>query len=189
MAKDAARYAAKRYTHLAQTSSLVCREVVDDRFSKQTDQQMLFIVADVTKRLLFPTAGQQTHEYRGIDIVLNISAPRNPQEFARVMAHGGLLIIVIPMPDHLAQLRSEFGLLNIEEAKREKIVVQLERDFQLAKSRVIRSTVELKTVDLHNLIHMTPNHWHLSNKIQSQIESKPQFTTTFNFEMLQFRKI
>ena len=51
------------------------------------------------------------------DVILNVFAPRNPAEFARVLRQGGLLVVVVPTPSHLAELRAYAGLLDVPSGK------------------------------------------------------------------------
>lgn len=68
--------------------------------------QLFFVVADVKQGLVLVD--------NAFHAILNIFAPRNPAEFARVIAQSGILITVIPAPEHLLSLRSALGLLSIE---------------------------------------------------------------------------
>jgi 23S rRNA (guanine745-N1)-methyltransferase len=77
----------------------------------------LFVVADVQEGL--PVAGSKMH------VLLNIFAPRNIPEFARVLTPGGLLLTVIPSPKHLLELRTALNMLEIEEHKLERLVERL----------------------------------------------------------------
>ena len=55
------------------------------------------------------------------DLLLNLFAPRNPAEMARVLRPGGTLLTLIPAPAHLAALRRAYGLLAIETDKRARV--------------------------------------------------------------------
>lgn len=52
-----------------------------------------------------------------IDVVVNVFAPRNAEEFARVLSPGGKLLVVTPLPGHLAQIRSVASLLDVPQQK------------------------------------------------------------------------
>ncbi|GAB3285605.1 methyltransferase domain-containing protein [Sinomonas notoginsengisoli] len=56
-----------------------------------------------------------------INAVLDVFAPRNLPEFARVTRRGGLLLAVTPLPGHLAELRSRLPLLAVPEGKAEEL--------------------------------------------------------------------
>ena len=49
-----------------------------------------------------------------IDAELCIFAPRNRDEFARIMNPDGILVVVTPLPDHLQQLRARTGMIGIQ---------------------------------------------------------------------------
>ncbi|MGO8949014.1 MAG: putative RNA methyltransferase [Ktedonobacterales bacterium] len=107
-----------------------------------------FIVADIKARLPFVTAG--------LEVLLNVFAPRNPAEFARVMLPGGLLLVVIPRPDHLEELRAYLPLLNIEAQKRERVLAQFAGAFSLVETRELRYRLSLDAEAVTWLLAMTP---------------------------------
>lgn len=51
------------------------------------------------------------------DLIINVFAPRNPAEFARVLRHDGLLVVVVPTARHLAELRASGALLDVPAGK------------------------------------------------------------------------
>ncbi|WP_353827517.1 putative RNA methyltransferase [Agromyces sp. SYSU T0242] len=59
------------------------------------------------------------------DVILDIFAPRNPTEFARVLRPGGRLVVVVPRASHLAELREEGTLLDIPAEKAAAVADQL----------------------------------------------------------------
>ena len=61
--------------------------------------------------------GRFPYRAASLTTLLNLFAPRNPAEFARIVAPGGLLAIVIPMADHLHELRAALPLLGIQAGK------------------------------------------------------------------------
>jgi 23S rRNA (guanine745-N1)-methyltransferase len=56
-----------------------------------------------------------------VDAVLDVFAPRNLPEFARVTRPGGLLCVVTPLPGHLAELRRLLPMLDVPEGKAEAL--------------------------------------------------------------------
>jgi len=60
-----------------------------------------------------------------IDTVWCVFAPRNPQEYRRVLAPGGELHVVIPAPDHLIELRDAGAVLGLQQEKETRLVEQL----------------------------------------------------------------
>jgi 23S rRNA (guanine745-N1)-methyltransferase len=59
------------------------------------------------------------------DVILNVFAPRNPAEFARVVARDGSLLVVVPRPDHLSELRAATDMLSVPEGKAVHVEQQL----------------------------------------------------------------
>ncbi|MDR5700125.1 class I SAM-dependent methyltransferase [Agromyces aerolatus] len=51
------------------------------------------------------------------DVLLDVFAPRNPREYARVLRPGGALIVVVPTAAHLLGLRESAGMLDIPGGK------------------------------------------------------------------------
>ena len=58
-------------------------------------------------------------------VVLSVFAPRNAAETARILAPGGLLVVVTPTPDHLHELVEPLGMLRVDDRKGERLAAQL----------------------------------------------------------------
>lgn len=89
-----------------------------------------------------------------------IFAPRSPFEFARVLEPGGQLIVVTPLPEHLARLRETAGLLGIDPDKDRRLADLAERGFTLVAEREHRATVTAEPARVADLIAMGPNAFH-----------------------------
>ena len=59
------------------------------------------------------------------DFALNVFAPRNAAEFARVLKPHGRLIVVVPTDAHLQELRRSGALLDVPAGKSERVAEQL----------------------------------------------------------------
>ncbi|GAA4375534.1 methyltransferase domain-containing protein [Agromyces bauzanensis] len=59
------------------------------------------------------------------DVVLNVFAPRNPSEFARILRPGGRLVVVVPHVHHLRELRELGLLLDVPAQKAETVTDRL----------------------------------------------------------------
>ena len=137
-----------------------------------------FVVADVWHKLPFVDDS--------ISVLLNLFAPRNPAEFARALAPGGLLLIVIPQPHHLQQLRQQLGLLNIEAEKQKKIVAQMADLFKLQAVHPLAIEMDLADEALANLVQMTPNYWHWTTAVQEKLTQLNHIQVTAAFDILTF---
>jgi len=113
------------------------------------------IAADSRGRLPYRAASLTT--------LLNLFAPRGSAEFARVVAPGGLLAIVIPTADHLRELRAALPLLGIQTGKRAAILAQFVGAFALTETALLDFTLDLAEEDAADLLHMTPNAHHLTD--------------------------
>lgn len=110
------------------------------------------VVADVWRGLPIRTGA--------IDVLLCVFAPRNAVEFARVLSSDGHLVVATPAPDHLAGLRSHYGLLGLEDDKQAKLVAGLADRFRLAGSGTVRAGSVLEPPLVDDLIGMGPNAHH-----------------------------
>jgi 23S rRNA (guanine745-N1)-methyltransferase len=121
-----------------------------------------------------------------VGVILNVFAPRNSVEFARVSVRGGLLLVVIPHPDHLANLRSALDLLDIETDKRERVVEQMSGPFELVGEQTIGYDITLNQDDVSDLIQMTPNYWHISEATRQAAKAMGEIHARVGFIILRF---
>src|SRR4051794_12455933 len=94
------------------------------------------------------------------DLVLDVFAPRNGEEIARVLKPGGALIVVTPTGDHLRELRETLGLLDVDPRKAERL-----QGLPLAHERQERLdfAMTLSHEDIRQLVAMGPNAHHVND--------------------------
>lgn len=95
-----------------------------------------------------------------VDAVLCVFAPRNPAEFARVLSPSGVLVVVIPRPDHMKQLRISHSLLDIHEEKSAQLLSSMEDRFILRRNIDIAFEMDLSAEATTDLVAMGPNGFH-----------------------------
>jgi len=95
-----------------------------------------------------------------VDVVLCVFAPRNLAEFARVLRPGGLLVVATPAEEHLAGLRSRYGLLGLAEDKRGRLAAAAGEHFDLIRTVMLRRGTQLSASLVNDLIGMGPNAHH-----------------------------
>ncbi len=110
------------------------------------------IVADVWRPL--PVADSS------VGVLTDIFAPRNAPEFARVLRPGGVLVVVTPTVDHLAELVDTLDLLRVDPVKSERLADTFDALFWRAASRPYQWIMELDHDDVGTLVVMGPSAWH-----------------------------
>ncbi len=91
------------------------------------------------------------------DAVINAFAPANYKEFARVLRPGGLLVKVIPGPDHLRELREAArDQLKTDDYSAQPVADYFARHFQLSGRQTVTKTCPIEGDDLEALLNMTP---------------------------------
>ncbi|WP_431897046.1 putative RNA methyltransferase [Nonomuraea sp. bgisy101] len=122
------------------------------------------------------------------DVVMNVFAPRNGAEFARIMRPGGNLIVVTPAGDHLSPLVRELGLLSVDEAKEHRVAESL-RGFTETDRREVRFEMALSRDDVALVVGMGPSAWHKDQShLTDQIRKFPEWTPAIaSFRLSIFR--
>jgi 23S rRNA (guanine745-N1)-methyltransferase len=95
-------------------------------------------------------------------IVLDVFAPRNGAELRRVLRDDGLLLVVTPAADHLAELRSVLGLLDVAPEKERRVAGSLAPFLERASARSLRWTMSLPQQDVLALAGMGPSARHVA---------------------------
>jgi 23S rRNA (guanine745-N1)-methyltransferase len=90
--------------------------------------------------------------------VLCVFAPRNAAEMRRVLAPGGVIVVVTPTPRHLAELVEPLGLVRVDERKGERLSAALGEPVQ---EREIEAELDLSRDDVAALIAMGPSAHHV----------------------------
>jgi 23S rRNA (guanine745-N1)-methyltransferase len=90
--------------------------------------------------------------------VLCVFAPRNADEMRRVLAPGGVIVVVTPTPRHLAELVGPLGLVRVDERKPERLAAALGEP---VREREIEAELDLSRDDVAALIAMGPSAHHV----------------------------
>ena len=112
------------------------------------------VLADLWRRL--PVADGAA------ELMLNVFAPRNGTEFHRALRPGGVLIVVSPAADHLAELISAHGLLSVAPDKSGQISRSLGSYFEPDGTATHRRRLTLTADETRTLIGMTPSARHVA---------------------------
>ncbi|MDO5735530.1 MAG: methyltransferase domain-containing protein [Propionibacteriaceae bacterium] len=117
---------------------------------------------------------------RSVDAVLCLFAPRNPAEFQRVLADDGVVVVVLPKPDHLRELRDAHALLEVGEDKVDKLLQSSSTHLNLVASTDVTHELELSADEATDLVAMGPNAFHTN-------VSAPAIRTRLSVTCLTFR--
>ncbi|GER22105.1 rRNA (guanine-N1)-methyltransferase [Zafaria cholistanensis] len=96
-----------------------------------------------------------------VDVVLNVFAPRNGDEFARVLVPGGAAVVATPLPGHLGEAAESLGLLSIAPDKEATVAAALGPGFAAGPVREVRTELRLDVDDAVRLAVMGPAGHHL----------------------------
>ncbi|MEV0582844.1 putative RNA methyltransferase [Nonomuraea sp. NPDC050310] len=112
------------------------------------------------------------------DVVLDVFAPRNGPEFARILRPGGTLVVVTPAPGHLSPLVAELGLLSVDEAKEERVARSL-AGFAETGRQEVRFGMELSPEEIAQVVGMGPSAWHTDmSHLMERLAKFPDLTAT-----------
>jgi len=95
-----------------------------------------------------------------VDLALNVFAPRNPTEIARVLRPGGTLLVVTPAPGHLGELDALHGV-GIDPRKTERLHAALAPLLTPSAERRIAWDMHVSRAEAAALVRMGPGAHHL----------------------------
>ena len=113
-----------------------------------------------------------------VAVALSVFAPRKPSELSRVLRPNGVVVVVSPGDDHLAELREPgtreaLGVLDVAENKRAAVAEAFETVGFVAEGETTRVTgrMALKLADLRDVVGMGPSAFHGTEESQAALET------------------
>ncbi|MCU1445748.1 MAG: hypothetical protein JWP54_1406 [Cryobacterium sp.] len=122
------------------------------------------------------------------DVIINVFAPRNPPEFHRIVAPGGLLAVVVPHSSHLQELRADGLALDVHENKSADLVAGLAGLFHLEHTQDLATELSLSPADVTALIGMGPSAHHQPTGDAVATTPGAARPVTVAFRLLAFRR-
>jgi SAM-dependent methyltransferase len=122
------------------------------------------------------------------DVVLNVFAPRNAPEFARVLRPDGLLVVVIPQSSHLRELRDLGLALGVQEDKATVLIDSLAPYFAVDSRQQLVDELRLTPDEIRALVGMGPSAHH-QRAGADLLDASEQHRVTTAFEVLGFRRL
>lgn len=140
-----------------------------------------WIVANTMRPLPFAT--------QSIDTILSVLAPRNTNEFARILKSDGQLLIGVPGPNHLIELRSQLnvGTAGFEE-KADEAADKCAPQFKETDRTPLTYQMQLNREQINDLIQMTPIFWNSSPEAKEHIGQLNELNITVSFVLLTLRQ-
>ncbi len=97
-----------------------------------------------------------------IDLLIDVFAPRHPEEFARVLRPAGALLVARPAADHLAELRAAVpGMVTVDPRKEERLHEALDPRFTRLDQVPVTFQLALDPARARDLVAMTPSARHV----------------------------
>ncbi|WP_433249358.1 putative RNA methyltransferase [Streptosporangium sp. CA-135522] len=141
------------------------------------------VVADVWRPL---PVGDGT-----VDVLLNVFAPRNGAEFARVLGRDGTLIVVTPTSRHLEPLVERLGLLSVDESKERRVAESLSDHFVEAGRTVHEFGMTLGHEAIEAVVGMGPSAWHTDPEVMrrkiTELPEKSNVAASFRMSIFHSR--
>jgi 23S rRNA (guanine745-N1)-methyltransferase len=95
-----------------------------------------------------------------VAVALNVFAPRNAAEIARVLTRDGRLVVVAPTAAHLGELVSWLDLLTVAEDKAARVAASLP-GFAVSGQDTVEFAMSLGHEEVAALVGMGPSAWHV----------------------------
>jgi 23S rRNA (guanine745-N1)-methyltransferase len=111
-------------------------------------------------------------------LVLNVFAPRNAAEMARIMHPSGRLLVATPTSQHLDPLVSALDLLMVDELKPQRLAAQLGTHFEQLDRHSVTATMSLTRREMEAVVAMGPSAWHTNaTEVRERIRRLPEPTS------------
>ena len=120
------------------------------------------------------------------DIILNIFAPCAYDEFSRVLKNAGYLVKVVPLSEHLWELKKAI----YDKPYKNKPEIRNDELFSLIESVELKYQITLKSKDdIYNLFTMTPYYYKTSKEDTKKLLKLESLTTTVHFAIEIYKRV
>jgi 23S rRNA (guanine745-N1)-methyltransferase len=120
-----------------------------------------------------------------MDVILSILAPRNNEEFSRILKPDGMLLIGVPGPNHLIELRNQLQFTSGDfKEKADEAAAKCAPQFVETHREHVSYEATLGKEQIADLIRMTPLFWRSSDDAKADVMELDQLTVTISFTLL-----
>ena len=121
-----------------------------------------------------------------IDILLEVFSPHAQKEFDRILKTGGIMIMAIPLENHLFELKAA---VYDEPYKNEVAPLEIE-GYELLENREVKYKFVLNdTQSIKNLFMMTPYYYKTGEKEQARLNTLQSLGVSAEFSILIYKKL
>ena len=111
-------------------------------------------------------------------VVLNVFAPRNGEEIARILAPGGQLVVVTPQTDHLAGIAGPLSMISVDPDKEERLERSVASVGEPSAGTPVNWQMEVSEGQARDLVAMGPSAGRLGQGEFDEAISKLEFPLT-----------
>lgn len=140
--------------------------------------KVLFVVANADRFL--PYADQ------AFDFVTSIDSRVNASEFERVLGKDGRILIAVPGPDDLIELRERVQGGKVEKSRAARVEEELGKPLRLLERTTVRDSRTLEVPALRDLLTVTYRGFRQSER--AAVESLSAMNVTLSHEVLAFER-
>ena len=124
-----------------------------------------------------------------MDVILSVLAPRNTEEFDRILKPDGALLIGVPGPNHLIELRQQLQFSSGDfKEKADTAAEKCAPQFIETDRAALNYGYTLNPAQIADLIQMTPIFWRSSPESKAKIMQLNELTITISFTLLTLKR-
>lgn len=121
-----------------------------------------------------------------VDLLISIFAPYSGKEFLRVMHTGSMMLLVIPLEDHLWELKNAV----YESPYKNEVADTALQGFEFLGITEVKDSIALvSNDDILNLFTMTPYYYKTSEPDYKKLTKLTSLTTKIEFGILAYKKL
>ena len=122
----------------------------------------------------------------GVDLLLSLFAPKAPEEWARVLRPGGTLCRVVPLENHLFELKEAVYASPYKDTPEEPALP----GFRLLRTERVREKPELTSAgDIADLFAMTPYYYRTSAADRAKLDALSRLAVTVDCALWVYERV